>query len=150
VDAKSPLLRRALYGIAVALIAAALDPATYVGETFASMRIKSGGGASNAQAFKSAVALGRKDFQNIDLHGADLSRAQLTSLRLEGANLTDVNFTGADLAWTNLEGANLAGANMTGVEGAPIAGLLATKCDAATKLPIRWQCDNGRTVRSPK
>lgn len=45
--------------------------------------------------------------QEVNLAGANLTRANLTRVNLAGANLARVNLTGAELTWANLTGAEL-------------------------------------------
>ena len=67
---------------------------------------------------------GKRDFQNADLSGAnlsdaDLSGADLSDADLSGANLSDADLSGADLSdadlrFADLSDANLSGANLRG------------------------------------
>ena len=81
-------------------------------------------------------AAGERDFSNINLTGANLSRADLQDINLRGANLSWVelsfaNLSGANLSvvtegrWGCLSGANLRGANLRGanLDGCEMMGV---------------------------
>lgn len=67
--------------------------------------------------FLTRYAAGERNFQNIDLSGADLSYFNLKGCNFVGANLKGTNLSyscleSAKLVVANLEGANLSGANL--------------------------------------
>jgi uncharacterized protein YjbI with pentapeptide repeats len=56
----------------------------------------------------------RANLYEANLHGANLSRANLYEANLHGANLSRANLSGADLIGANLQGANLQEADLQG------------------------------------
>lgn len=104
--------------------------------------------------------MGRSNFTEADLGGANLSKAELQRSVMLGANLVGANLTGADLARVNLLGAKLAGpicsraVFLTRVEGVDLSqaqGLTQAQLDSACgdtktvlpkglKTPARWPC----------
>jgi len=65
-------------------------------------------------AIKNEVNLSGADLSRAYLLGANLSRAYLLGAYLSGADLSGANLSGANLSGANLSGANLSGANLSG------------------------------------
>ena len=79
---------------------------------------------------------GERDFQSMDLKGADLRGANLSRAVLRGANLQDAKLRGAnlyraDLSDADLKGANAGGADMkrANLNGANLIGALLSRAD---------------------
>jgi hypothetical protein len=64
--------------------------------------LRSGVQAWNAQRPEGWVSLADLDLYDLDLRGANLSRAGMWGCSLSGSDLTDANLDGADLTWATL------------------------------------------------
>lgn len=72
--------------------------------------------------------VGRENFEDSRLEGANLSGVDLSKANLSGANLRDTNLRGADLRGTNLSGADLRQ-----------AWLMDAKLDGHTQIDAKWR-----------
>jgi len=66
----------------------------------------------NRDTVEQKYAAGERNFQEVDLHGANLNEANLCEARLCGANLSDANLSGANLSGADLCEANLSVADL--------------------------------------
>ena len=104
-----------------------------------------------AEAVRSVVASGDRNFAGYAFPGANLSHLDLADGRLDGTNLAGATLLGTNLSAASMEGTNLTGAHLenatlAGVDATGIIGLDAAHCDEATQLPEPWTCEDGRPV----
>ncbi|MCA9580749.1 MAG: pentapeptide repeat-containing protein [Myxococcales bacterium] len=111
--------------------------------------------ASNpAKNIRASIAQGNREFQRINIAGADLSGIALMAVDFSGANLQQVNFRktmimGGDFSGASMNGANLMGTRFgrTKLEG--VVGLDEAECDEDTRMPEPWTCVNGHPTNRP-
>jgi hypothetical protein len=117
---------------------------------YAALRQLHGDVASSRAGIAELLRLGR-DFHglslvNLDFSGTDLSFSDLRGADLSHANLARTRLAGADVQGTSFSGAALAGADLEQVNlGAAQVGI--ASCDAQTRLPAGWVCDEGHLAK---
>lgn len=90
-----------------------------------------------------------RDFRGMKLSGMDFSGFDLTGADFRGADLSHADLSGsclwlAEIKGASLEGAQLSRANLEETELGDALHVESARCDAATRLPEGWQCDQGK------
>lgn len=86
------------------------------------------------------------ELQNMDLRGADLSRADLKYAQLQRADLTGANLTGVDLRFAELRGANFTRARLTHatVDPAALKRTVNARIDVTEQKSATWKLTRGQ------
>jgi hypothetical protein len=92
-----------------------------------------------------------RDFRGAGLSGVDLSGVDLTAADMRGADLSHANLSHARLWAAQLEGASLEGTKLSGadLQQATLSQAInvgTAICDAETRLPTGWKCQDGSPV----
>jgi len=148
----NPALWRLLLASSALLVYPLADPGSLVALRW-ERTLRNGGTAERAAAATRLIRTGHFDLSGAklaraNLVGANLSEADLSSADLAGADLTEASLVEANLAGATVRGANLAGADLVGSTIARATDFASTRCDAATNMPERWTCAQGRPQRA--
>lgn len=151
--ARAPVVGRIALGAALALGLWLVDPVSEAAQLGDEMRLRASDPEVRAAQLLASAERGYREFDGIDLAGAnlsgvDLGGAELDASSLLGADLTEANLSGATLDGVELSGANLRGASleMTNLDSA--SGVEDAECDGETSLPDGWACIDGHPRES--
>ena len=84
--------------------------------------------------------------RDMNLVGADLSRANLRGARLAAANLIGANLSKADFSNADFSGADLSGANLSGADFLNDAYLIDAIADSRTNFPDGFDANGAGVI----